>query len=56
MIITYDDSEGRYDHVMPPIVSQSSDSANDRLLGRRPLWGHTLRGAATVAATARDFP
>jgi len=33
IIITYDDSDGWYDHVMPPIISQSNDSANDALLG-----------------------
>jgi phospholipase C len=32
ILITYDDSDGWYDHVMPPIVSQSND-ANDQLLG-----------------------
>ena len=33
ILITYDDSDGWYDHVMPPIVSQSNDSANDALNG-----------------------
>ena len=33
VIITYDDSDGWYDHVMPPIVSQSNDRINDALLG-----------------------
>jgi phospholipase C len=32
VIITYDDSDGWYDHVMPPIVSQSNDPKNDALL------------------------
>lgn len=32
VIIAYDDSDGWYDHVMPPIVSQSSDPANDALV------------------------
>jgi phospholipase C len=32
IIITYDDSDGWYDHVMPPIVSQSATSA-DALTG-----------------------
>lgn len=32
VIIAYDDSDGWYDHVMPPIVSQSSDPQTDRLL------------------------
>ena len=33
ILVTYDDSDGWYDHVMPPIVNQSSDPANDLLLG-----------------------
>jgi phospholipase C len=32
IVITYDDSDGWYDHVMPPIMSQSHDG-NDALLG-----------------------
>jgi len=33
IIITYDDSDGWYDHVMPPIVNPSNDSAHDTLNG-----------------------
>jgi phospholipase C len=33
ILITYDDSDGWYDHVMPPLVNPSSDSANDTLAG-----------------------
>jgi phospholipase C len=33
IMIAYDDSDGWYDHVMPPIVNQSNDAANDSLLG-----------------------
>jgi phospholipase C len=33
VIITYDDSDGWYDHVMAPVVSPSSDAANDALSG-----------------------
>jgi len=33
IMITYDDSDGWYDHVMPPIVNQSNDPINDVLLG-----------------------
>jgi len=29
-----------YDHVMPPIVSQSNDHIYDRLLGKDGLYGH----------------
>ena len=32
VIIAYDDSDGWYDHVMPPIVNQSNDSAHDGLI------------------------
>ena len=33
VVIAYDDSDGWYDHVMGPIVSQSADPANDALAG-----------------------
>jgi phospholipase C len=33
IFITYDDSDGWYDHVLAPIVSPSSDAANDTLSG-----------------------
>ena len=33
IFITYDDSDGWYDHVMPPIVNQSNDASNDTLSG-----------------------
>jgi len=45
IIITYDDSDGWYDHAMPPIVSHSSDSANDALLGPAGLCGTAAAGA-----------
>ncbi len=31
VIIAYDDSDGWYDHVMPPIINHSSDPVNDML-------------------------
>jgi phospholipase C len=40
IIIAYDDSGGWYDHVMPPIVSQSNDREYDALLGPQGLCGH----------------
>jgi phospholipase C len=40
IIITYDESGGWYDHVLPPIVNQSNDPANDGLLGNVGLCGH----------------
>jgi len=45
IIITYDDSDGWYDHVMPPIVNQSSDPGQDRLLGPTGLCGEAAANA-----------
>jgi phospholipase C len=45
IMITYDDSDGWYDHVMPPIVSESNDPANDTLLGASGLCGTPAPGA-----------
>jgi len=45
ILITYDDSDGWYDHVMPPIVSQSNDPANDSLAGSSGLCGTPAPGA-----------
>jgi phospholipase C len=45
IIITYDDSDGWYDHVVAPIVNPSSDSANDALAGSTGLCGTTAAGA-----------
>jgi phospholipase C len=39
IIIAYDDSDGWYDHVMPPIVSQSDDPNTDALLGKKDMCG-----------------
>ncbi|MDQ1399324.1 MAG: phospholipase [Acidimicrobiaceae bacterium] len=33
VVITYDDSDGWYDHQMGPVVNQSQDPANDKLTG-----------------------
>ncbi|MGA8760062.1 MAG: alkaline phosphatase family protein [Stellaceae bacterium] len=33
VIVTYDDSDGWYDHVMSPIVNQSNDPAEDSICG-----------------------
>jgi phospholipase C len=43
-MITYDDSDGWYDHVMPPIVNQSNDPGQDALLGKG-LCGTPVAGA-----------
>jgi phospholipase C len=45
ILITYDDSDGWYDHVLSPIVSPSSDSSNDALLGPTGLCGTSKSGA-----------
>jgi phospholipase C len=45
ILITYDDSDGWYDHVMPPIMNQSNDPANDALLGPAGLCGTPKPGA-----------
>ena len=45
ILITYDDSDGFYDHVMPPIVSKSNDPANDSLFGSSGLCGTPAPGA-----------
>jgi phospholipase C len=45
ILITYDDSDGWYDHVMPPIVSQSNDPAQDTLLGPTGMCGTPAPGA-----------
>jgi phospholipase C len=34
IILTWDDSGGWYDHVMPPIISKSDDPKNDALYGK----------------------
>jgi phospholipase C len=45
IVITYDDSDGWYDHVLAPIVSKSNDAANDSLLGSSGLCGTPAAGA-----------
>jgi phospholipase C len=44
IVVAYDDSDGWYDHVMPPIVNHSSDPANDALTGSG-LCGQIAAGA-----------
>jgi phospholipase C len=39
VIVAYDDSDGWYDHVFPPLVSESSDPEFDALFGPRRLCG-----------------
>jgi phospholipase C len=45
ILITYDDSDGWYDHVMPPIMNQSDDPVNDALLGMVGRCGTPKPGA-----------
>ncbi|HUA99593.1 MAG TPA: alkaline phosphatase family protein [Terracidiphilus sp.] len=45
ILITWDDSDGWYDHVLGPIVSQSNDENNDALLGASGLCGTAKSGA-----------
>ena len=45
VIITYDDSDGWYDHVMPPLVSTSSDPIFDTLFGQQGLCDNTQHTA-----------
>jgi phospholipase C len=45
VIIAYDDSDGWYDHVMPPLVSQSNDLNHDFLFGPTKLCGSPPAGA-----------
>ena len=40
VIIAYDDSDGWYEHVMHPIISQSNDPTHDALLGPIGMCGH----------------
>ncbi|MGC2573614.1 MAG: alkaline phosphatase family protein [Candidatus Nitrosopolaris sp.] len=44
IIVTWDDSDAWYDHVMPQIVSQSNDPEHDALVGRIGLCGHARTG------------
>jgi phospholipase C len=39
ILIAYDDSDRWYDHVMPPIVSESNDPGNDSLMRTAGLCG-----------------
>lgn len=51
IMITYDDSDGWYDHVAGPIVNQSADPANDAIKGS-PGAGTGSCGTGTLAAGA----
>lgn len=44
IFVTYDDSDGWYDHVMPPIINQSQDPDVDALLGDNAGTNTPLKG------------
>jgi phospholipase C len=44
VIIAYDDSDGWYDHVIPPILSQSNNPIRDLLFDKGGLCGHAPTG------------
>jgi phospholipase C len=50
IIVTYDDSDGWYDHAAGPIVNQSADAANDGITGHPPASGSC--GTGTLAPEA----
>ena len=45
ILITYDDSDGWYDHVTPPIVSPSADASLDTLAGTSGMCGTLAAGS-----------
>jgi phospholipase C len=51
IVITYDDSDGWYDHVAGPIVNQSADPANDAIKGD-PAAGTGSCGTGTLRSGA----
>ena len=59
ILITWDDSDGWYDHVMPPIVNPSSDAGQRYAQRRQPgACGTSATGELirTVAGTVRRLP
>jgi phospholipase C len=50
IMITYDDSDGWYDHVAGPIVNQSADTSNDAISGNPGVTGSC--GTGTLLAGA----
>ena len=51
IVITYDDSDGWYDHQVSPIVNGSNTSADtaDLLLGRRSRWAASPTAAVSAS-------
>ena len=50
LVITYDDSDGWYDHVAGPIVNQSADTANDAIKGTPGSTGSCGTGSLPAGA------
>jgi phospholipase C len=53
IMIRYDDSDGWYDYVMPPIVNQSNDPAQDTLAGKA-MCGTLAAGGSIVRRAGRQ--
>jgi phospholipase C len=56
VFIAYDDSDGWYDHVMPPIVNQSNDPALDALEGKDAGTKAPLNGDLDRLGYGPRFP
>ncbi|MDR3539887.1 MAG: alkaline phosphatase family protein [Desulfosporosinus sp.] len=56
IFVTYDDSDGWYDHVMPPIVNQSNDPAVDALEGTNAGTKTPLDGVEGRLGYGPRFP
>ncbi|SPF34535.1 Phosphoesterase (modular protein) [Candidatus Desulfosporosinus infrequens] len=56
IFLCYDDSDGWYDHVMPPIVNQSNDPAVDALEGNNAGTNPPLNGAEDRLGYGPRFP
>jgi phospholipase C len=56
IFIAYDDSDGWYDHVMPPIVNQSNDPALDALEGKDAGTKPPLNGDLDRLGYGPRFP
>lgn len=56
IFVTYDDSDGWYDHVMPPIVNQSNDPSVDALEGNNAGTKTPLNGVEGRLGYGPRFP
>lgn len=56
IFLTYDDSDGWYDHVMPPIINQSNDPALDALEGKNAGTKAPLNGEEDRLGYGPRFP